>query len=109
MLVPTPPHTTGDVSSTLQEQAASEAETTRQAVATAEAVIASLERARAAPGVLGSVPITAFEAAKGEVVIRLSRPFVALPAFLAHASAQVLGPASGLFYGHGFASQWPAR
>lgn len=61
---------------------------------TAEAVIASLERARAAPGVLGSVPITAFEAAKGEVVIRLSRPFVALPAFLAHASAQVLGPAS---------------
>jgi peptide/nickel transport system substrate-binding protein len=60
----------------------------------AEAVVASLERARANPGVLGNAPITALAALSGAVEIRLSRPFVALPAFLAHSSTQILAPAS---------------
>lgn len=61
---------------------------------TAEAVVAALERARAAPGVLGNAPIASFAALPGTVEIRLTRPFVALAAFLAHFSTQVLAPAA---------------
>jgi len=61
---------------------------------TAEAVVGALERARANPGVLGNAPIAALSAFPGAVEIRLSRPFVALPAFLAHSSTQILAPAS---------------
>lgn len=61
---------------------------------TAEAVVAALARSRAAPGVLGSAPILSLASLPGAVEIRLARPFVALPAFLAHSSTQILAPAA---------------
>jgi peptide/nickel transport system substrate-binding protein len=62
---------------------------------TADAVVASLQRARVAPGILASAPIAAMEPQDGAVLIRTTRPFAALPAFLANYTAQVLAPASG--------------
>lgn len=61
---------------------------------TAEAVVRSLERALAQPGVLKSTPIERLRASNGEVLIELKQPFTALPAYLAHSSTQVLAPAS---------------
>ncbi len=62
---------------------------------TAAAVAASLERARAQPaGVLRNAPIAEIRADGNAVVIRTERPFVSLPAFLAHSSAIVLAPAA---------------
>lgn len=55
-------------------------------------VVAALERARKNPGVLGNAPIQAVRADQGAVVLRLSRPFAPLPAFLAHYSTQILAP-----------------
>ena len=59
---------------------------------TAEAVAAALDIARAKPGPLAKTPITAIGATDGAVVITLSEPFAALPAYLAHFSAQILAP-----------------
>ncbi|MEZ5701409.1 MAG: ABC transporter substrate-binding protein [Burkholderiaceae bacterium] len=61
---------------------------------TAEAVAASLQRALAQPGLLRSTGAQQVTAQGSEVVLRLSRPFSALPAFLAHNSTLVLAPAS---------------
>ncbi len=62
---------------------------------TAAAVAASLERARAQPaGVLRNAAIAEIRADGNAVVIRTERPFVSLPAFLAHSSAIVLAPAA---------------
>jgi peptide/nickel transport system substrate-binding protein len=62
---------------------------------TAEAAVASLRRAHAnAAGVLAGLPITAIEPEPGAVAIRTERPFLSLPAFLAHSSAIVLAPAA---------------
>ncbi len=57
-------------------------------------VVSALERARTQPGVLGNAPIAAIAAEGDAVVIRTSRPFLPLPAFLAHNSTIVLAPAS---------------
>lgn len=61
---------------------------------TAEAAVASLERARAKPGIMSAAPIEAIEAGEGAVVIRLSRPFAALPAILANYATMILAPTS---------------
>ena len=61
---------------------------------TAADAVRSLERARANPGVLGNAPVQKISADKDSVVFELSRPFGPLPAFLAHASTQILAPAS---------------
>ncbi len=61
---------------------------------TAEAVAASLQRALAQPGVLRNTGAQQVLANQGEVVVRLAKPFSALPAFLAHNSTLVLAPAS---------------
>ncbi len=62
---------------------------------TAAHVASALEKARAnAGGLLRTVPIVAIEAAGGEIVIRTERPFLSLPAFLAHSSAIILAPGS---------------
>lgn len=57
-------------------------------------VARALERARAQPGPLRAAPVAAIAADGNAVVVRTSRPFMALPAFLAHSSTQVLAPAS---------------
>ncbi len=41
-----------------------------------------------------NTPVTAIEPGDGAVVLTLSEPFAALPAYLAHYSAQILAPAS---------------
>ncbi len=62
---------------------------------TAAHVAAALDKAKANPGgLLRTVPIAGIEAAGGEVVIRTERPFMSLPAFLAHSSAIILAPGS---------------
>ncbi|MEM7022904.1 MAG: ABC transporter substrate-binding protein [Pseudomonadota bacterium] len=61
---------------------------------TAEIAAASLEAALAKPGVLNRMPIDAIAADGNSVVITLSEPFAAVPAFLAHHSTQTLAPAS---------------
>ena len=55
---------------------------------------AALRRARALPGPFGKTPVTAIEPDGDGVLIRLSAPFAALPAFLAHFGTQLLAPAS---------------
>ncbi|MDW8445637.1 MAG: ABC transporter substrate-binding protein [Acetobacteraceae bacterium] len=57
-------------------------------------VAAALERAAALPGPLRAAPIAAISPTEGAVEIRTSRPFVSLPAFLAHSSTQILSPGS---------------
>jgi peptide/nickel transport system substrate-binding protein len=61
---------------------------------TAAHVAQMLERAHKAPGVLGNTPIQKISADGDSVVFELSRPFSALPAFLAHTSTQILAPAA---------------
>ena len=62
---------------------------------TAEAVVASLRRAKAQPGPFNLVPVSAIEAeGKRTVILRTSEPLAALPAFLAHAGTLILAPAS---------------
>ena len=61
---------------------------------TAELAVASLEKARAKPGVPERAQITGIGAENGAVVIRLDAPFAPLAALLAHYSTIVLAPAS---------------
>ncbi|WP_026870757.1 ABC transporter substrate-binding protein [Inquilinus limosus] len=61
---------------------------------TAEAAAASLRRARAGVGPLSQAPIAEIVHDGSDVVIRLERPFAALPAFLVNFSTIVLAPAS---------------
>lgn len=61
---------------------------------TAEAVVRSLERALAQPGILKNTPIQRISALNGDVQIELKQAFTALPAFLAHNSTQILAPAA---------------
>uniref|UniRef100_UPI0035147E74 ABC transporter substrate-binding protein n=1 Tax=Pseudooceanicola nitratireducens TaxID=517719 RepID=UPI0035147E74 len=61
---------------------------------TPDAVANALTIARGKPGPLAKTPVTAIEAGKGAVVITLSEPFAALPAYLVHYSAQILAPAA---------------
>lgn len=61
---------------------------------TPEAVVNALTIARAKPGPLGKTPVTAITSGDGAVVFTLSEPFAALPAYLAHYSAQILAPAA---------------
>lgn len=62
---------------------------------TAEIAAMALRRAKAQPGPFGTAPIAAFETDGPRVlVVRTSEPLAALPAFLAHASTQILAPSS---------------
>ncbi|HEV7368756.1 ABC transporter substrate-binding protein [Arenibaculum sp.] len=61
---------------------------------TAQAVVHALERARSRPGPLAGVPIARMRAEAGAVTIRTERPFVSLPAFLAHYETIVLAPSA---------------
>ncbi len=61
---------------------------------TAEAVANAINIARAKPGPLAKTPVTGVEPGDATVVITLSEPFAALPAYLAHYSAQILAPAA---------------
>ncbi|MFE0758268.1 ABC transporter substrate-binding protein [Inquilinus sp. NPDC058860] len=61
---------------------------------TAEAAAASLRQARAGAGILSQVPIADIGHDGGDVVIRLERPFAALPAFLVNYGAIILAPTS---------------
>ncbi|NDV85394.1 ABC transporter substrate-binding protein [Aurantimonas aggregata] len=61
---------------------------------TAEAVAASLEKARGKPGVLERASIESLSAEDGAVVIRLAEPFAPLTALLAHFSTIILAPSS---------------
>ncbi len=61
---------------------------------TAEAVADALARARTQPGPLAQAPVATITAEAGEVVVRTARPFLSLPAFLAHSGTIVLAPAS---------------
>ena len=61
---------------------------------TAQIALKCLERAKANPGVLGNTPIKRMTAVGDVVVIELTKPFTALPAFLAHTSTQILALAS---------------
>jgi peptide/nickel transport system substrate-binding protein len=60
----------------------------------AAAVADALRRARAGAAPLAQVPIAAIEAEGAAVVLRTTRPFLALPAFLAHSSTFILAPAA---------------
>jgi peptide/nickel transport system substrate-binding protein len=61
---------------------------------TSQAVVDCLRRALDQPGVLRNTGIEKIQAHGHEVMFTLTRPFAALPAFLAHSSALVLAPAS---------------
>lgn len=62
---------------------------------TADIAAAALRRARARPGPLAGAPVADILAPDPQTVeVRTSRPFAALPAFLAHYSAQILAPSS---------------
>jgi len=61
---------------------------------TAQDVVRSLEIARKKPGVIKTAPIKQISAQKGDVIVELTKPFALLPALLAHASTQILAPAS---------------
>ncbi|PWC28636.1 ABC transporter substrate-binding protein [Teichococcus aestuarii] len=61
---------------------------------TAVAVAAALERARGQSGLLGTLPAERIAADDGAVLVRTSRPFAPLLAFLAHYSAGILAPAA---------------
>ncbi len=61
---------------------------------TADAVVNALEIARGKPGPLTDLPITGIEAGDGEIVVRLSEPLAALPAFFAEFRSQILAPSS---------------
>ncbi|WP_158969879.1 ABC transporter substrate-binding protein [Chachezhania sediminis] len=61
---------------------------------TPDAVVNALNFARSKPGPLSKTPISAIEAGDGTVVLTLSEPFAALPAYLAHYTTQILAPAA---------------
>lgn len=61
---------------------------------TADAVASALETARAKPGPLNGLAITTITPETGSVVVTLSEPLAALPAFLAEFRAQILAPAA---------------
>lgn len=62
---------------------------------TAEAAAGSLRLAKAHPGPFATAPITDIEAPDSRtVVLRTSRPFAAMPSFLAHSGTLVLAPAA---------------
>ncbi|WP_411036044.1 ABC transporter substrate-binding protein [Shinella sp. BYT-45] len=61
---------------------------------TADAAAASLNRALAGVGVLSQAPVAGIESDGQDVVIRLEKPFSALPAYLVHFSTIVLAPSS---------------
>ncbi|EFH12428.1 ABC transporter substrate-binding protein [Teichococcus cervicalis] len=61
---------------------------------TAEAVAACLQRAARLPGPLASAPLEAIRAEGSAVLIRTTRPFLSLTAFLAHYSTLILAPAA---------------
>jgi peptide/nickel transport system substrate-binding protein len=61
---------------------------------TSETVVNALEIARAKPGPLAGLPITAISAGEGEITVALSEPLAALPAFLAEYRSQILAPTS---------------
>lgn len=60
----------------------------------ADAAVAALTRAWQQPGILQKAPITGIAEQDGKLVITLSNPFTALPAFLAHATTIIPAPAS---------------
>ncbi|WP_339692296.1 ABC transporter substrate-binding protein [Celeribacter baekdonensis] len=70
---------------------------------TADSVVNALTIARGKPGPLAGLPITALEAGEDEVILTLSDPMAALPAFLAEARSQILAPASYAADGAGVA------
>jgi len=62
---------------------------------TADAVAKALQRAwTAAGGVLVNSPVAAIEVDGKDVIIRTTKPFVSLTAFLAHSSTMVLAPSA---------------
>lgn len=61
---------------------------------TAEAVTDALTIAQAKPGLLAKTSVTKIASEDGAVVLTLSEPFAALPAYLAHYSAQIFAPAA---------------
>jgi peptide/nickel transport system substrate-binding protein len=61
---------------------------------TAETAAASLRRAHAGVGVLTQAPVFEITSEGQDIVIRLEKPFAALPAYLVHFSTIVLAPAS---------------
>jgi peptide/nickel transport system substrate-binding protein len=60
----------------------------------AKAAELALTRAWNQPGVLKKAPITAINAKNGQLVITVSSPFTALPAFLAHATTIIPAPSA---------------
>ncbi|KJZ18531.1 ABC transporter substrate-binding protein [Loktanella sp. S4079] len=61
---------------------------------TPETVLNALEIARGKPGPLNDLPITAISAQDGAIVVTLSEPVGALPAYFAYFRYQILAPAS---------------
>ena len=61
---------------------------------TPESVVNALEIARDKPGPLADLPIEGIAVREGDVVVTLSEPLAALPAFLAEFRSQILAPAS---------------
>lgn len=61
---------------------------------TADTVVNALEIARGKPGPLASLPIEDIAADEGKIVVALSEPLAALPAYLAEYRSQILAPAS---------------
>lgn len=59
---------------------------------TPESVVNALNIAQGKPGPLSSTPVESVEAGDGAVMFKMSEPFAALPAYLAHYSAQILAP-----------------
>ncbi|WP_071796722.1 ABC transporter substrate-binding protein [Natronohydrobacter thiooxidans] len=70
---------------------------------TPEAVVNALEIARAKPGPLAGLPIVAITPEAGAVVITLTEPRAALPAYLAESRSQILAPAAYGADGQGLA------
>lgn len=69
----------------------------------AEAVLNALSIARAKPGSLASLPISGMSAEKGALVITLTEPSAALPAYLAEFRSQIMAPAAYDADGRGIA------
>ncbi|SCY71519.1 peptide/nickel transport system substrate-binding protein [Paracoccus tibetensis] len=61
---------------------------------TAEAAALALSHARAKPGLLETAPITEIADEEGALVIRLSKPFAPLPAFLSEYRSLIYAPAA---------------
>ncbi|WP_437406582.1 ABC transporter substrate-binding protein, partial [Sinorhizobium meliloti] len=61
---------------------------------TAEATVASLQRALAGVGVLSQAPIAKISIEGKDIQVRMTKPFSALPAYLVHFSTIVLAPSS---------------